>query len=99
MSKYSKTSPYFATDNSKGYLDIMTFRDFTKQDDDILWEVTKKYEHRPDLLAYHLYQDQNLWWVFAMRNSAILKDPVYDMLPGIKIHLPKLSTLRKDLGI
>jgi len=99
MPIYSKTSPYYSSDNSKGYLDIMTFRNFTYETDDVLWEVSKEYEHRPDLLAYKLYQDQNLWWVFSQRNSEVLKDPVYDMVAGVKIYLPKLSTLRKDLGI
>lgn len=99
MAQYSKTSPYYATDGSKGYLDVMTYRNFTAQTDDILWEVTKNYEHRPDLLAYHLYQDQNLWWVFAMRNTSVIKDPIYDMVAGTQIYLPKLSTLRKELGV
>jgi hypothetical protein len=99
MAVYSKTSPYFDTETSKGYLDVMTYRNFTIEDDDILWEVTKNYEHRPDLLAYHLYKDQGLWWVFAMRNGSVLKDPVYDLVAGAKIYLPKISTLRKDLGI
>jgi hypothetical protein len=99
MSAYSKSSAYFATDNSLGYLDVITFRNFTIEDDDILWEVTKNYEHRPDLLAFHLYKDQSLWWVFSMRNSSVIKDPVFDLVAGAKIYLPKLSTLRKDLGI
>jgi hypothetical protein len=34
-----------------------------------------------------------------MRNSSVIKDPVFDLVAGAKIYLPKLSTLRKDLGI
>lgn len=99
MTVYSKTSPYYGTVINQGYLDVMTFRDFQRQEDDIEYEVTKNYENRPDLLAFDLYGDVNLWWVFAMRNPNVIKDSVYDLKSGIKIFLPKLSTLKRDLGI
>lgn len=99
MSNYSKTSPYFTTQIVNGYLDTMTFRDIPNERDDILFEVTATYENRPDLLAYDLYQDAKLWWVFSMRNKRLLKDPVYDLRAGVKIYLPKLSTLKRSLGL
>ena len=55
--------------------------------------------HRPDLLAYDIYKDSRLWWVFAMRNKEILQDPVYDFVPGQVIYIPKLTNIRKALGI
>ena len=99
MNKYKNSSPYFKTEFVNGYLDVMTYRDIPLEADDIIFEVTATYEHRPDLLAYDLYRDANLWWVFSMRNKSILKDPVFDLNPGIKIYLPKLSTLKKTLGL
>jgi hypothetical protein len=99
MSTYSKSSPYYNTEIVNNYLDIINFRDIPKEKDDILFEVTATYEHRPDLLAYDLYQDQKLWWVFALRNKSIIKDPVFDLVAGVKIYLPKASTLQRVLGI
>ena len=96
---YSKTSPYYKTQVVNGYLDVMEFRDLPVQRDDILFEVTATYENRPDLLAYDLYKDSSLWWVFAVRNKKIIKDPVYDLVAGVKIYLPKMSTLKSVLGI
>ncbi len=96
---YSKTSPYYKTSISNGYLDVITFRDIPNERDDILFEVTATYEHRPDLLAHDLYKDSKLWWVFAVRNKRTIKDPVYDLKPGVKIYLPKMSTLKSALGI
>lgn len=96
---YNKTSPYYTTQLLNGYLDIMSFRDIPYQTDDLLFEVTNTYENRPDLLAYDLYQDASLWWVFAMRNKSKIKDPVFDLVAGAKIYLPKLSTLNSVLGI
>jgi hypothetical protein len=52
------------------------------------------------LLAYHLYNDSRLWWVFAARNPNRLGfDPYFDFVAGIQIYIPKLETLRQYLGI
>jgi hypothetical protein len=77
----------------------MKFRDIPAETDDILFEVTSTYENRPDLLAYDLYSDVNLWWVFAVRNKSTIKDPTFDLVAGVKIYLPKLSSIKKSLGI
>lgn len=99
LGDYNKTSPYHATEVVNNYLDILNLRDFPYQRDDILFEVTATYEYRPDLLAYDLYRDSRLWWVFAVRNRSLIKDPVYDLRAGVKIYLPKLSTLKNSLGL
>ena len=99
MATYNKTSPYYATSEKNGYLDIIAFREIVAQVDDILFTVTKNYENRPDLLAYDLYKDVNLWWVFAVRNKTVIKDPVFDMVAGTKIYLPKITTIKSSLGI
>jgi hypothetical protein len=96
---YSKESPYFRTEIVNGYLDVMSLRDLPNEKDDILFEITNTYENRPDLLAYDLYQDARLWWVFSIRNKNKLKDPIYDMKAGTKIYLPKMTTIKKVLGI
>lgn len=99
MSIYKKSSPYATTQIVNNYLDVINFRNIPYEQDDHIFEITKTYENRPDLLAYDLYQDSNLWWVFAVRNTALIKDPVYDFVAGKKIFLPKLSTLKSSLGI
>jgi hypothetical protein len=50
------------------------------------------------LLAYSVYGTSKLWWVFAQRNMDVLKDPVFDLVAGIKIYLPKQDQLQKFLG-
>ena len=99
MTTYNKTSPYYNTSINNNDLDVINFRDIPKEKDDILFEVTATYENRPDLLAYDLYKDHKLWWVFAVRNKSVIKDPVFDLVAGVKIYLPKASTLQKVLGI
>ena len=99
MSNYSLSSPYYSTSQTAGYLGIMNFRDIPVQKDDVLFVLTKNYEHRPDLLAGDLYGDVKLWWIFAVRNKSTIQDPIFDMTAGTAIYLPQLHTLKTVLGI
>lgn len=99
MTEYSALSPYFTTNLNNGYLDVMNFRDIPAEADDIVFTVTKTYEHRPDLLAFDIYGDVRLWWVFAVRNPSRIKDPVYDLEAGTVIYLPKITTIKKALEL
>jgi hypothetical protein len=99
MAFYSGSSPYASTSVGKGYLDIVNFRNIPANSDDFLFEVTQQYSMRPDLLAHDVYGDVGLWWVFAVRNKDVIRDPVFDMLAGQRIYIPKPDTLRDTLGI
>jgi hypothetical protein len=100
MVNYSTTSPWFLTNiKSDSYLDIYESRSIPKDPNDILFEITPQYTYRPDLLSFDLYSTPKLWWVFAVRNPDILKDPVFDFTAGTEIFLPKKSTLSSSVGL
>ena len=99
MSMYNKYSPYANTSIVNGYLDVINFRNIPGERDDVEFVITNTYENRPDLLAYDLYQDEKLWWVFAVRNKSKIKDPVFGMTAGLKIFLPKITTIKRVLGL
>ena len=100
MANYGKTSPYGNTKlTTSGELGFFSIRPVPAEDDDILYTIEPQYSHRPDLLAYDLYNTSKLWWVFAQRNMDIIKDPVFDMVAGVEIFLPKGPTLRNVLGV
>jgi hypothetical protein len=71
------------------YLDIMEpiIGDISAYD---VYSVTliAKYNERPDMLAYDLFSNSNLWWVFAEFNQDILKDPIMDFKSGLTIQVP-----------
>jgi hypothetical protein len=96
---YPQTSPYYLSKiyNNK-FLDFMTNRPIPLNPLDQYWEITQTYSLRPDLLAYDLYDDSNLWWVFAQRNPNTIKDPLFDFVTGTKIYLPQLPVLKTALG-
>jgi hypothetical protein len=95
---YTSTSPYYQTNFTQFYLDVMVNRPIPKESDDTLWVVTQTYQYRPDMLAFDLYGDAGLWWVFYQRNPNTLTAPPLDFAPGVRIYLPKESTLRSVLG-
>jgi hypothetical protein len=97
---YSASSPYYLTPIYQNlFLDMMVNRDIPKLSNDSYWEITTQYNLRPDLLAFDLYQDGRLWWVFAQRNPNRLKDPIFDFVTGTGIYLPDESTIKQALGI
>jgi len=99
MAKYGSQSPWGRTKVvNKNYLNVLQIRPVPKSDDDVLYEVQPQFTHRPDLLAFSVYGSSKLWWVFAQRNMDVLKDPVFDLEAGVKIYLPRASTLQKFLG-
>lgn len=100
MASYSTSSPWKNTPivNSQ-YLGILRIRPVPAENDDQLIEIPPQYTYRPDLLAYDLYKDRSLWWVFAQRNMDVIKDPIYDFIPGVRIYLPKPQNVRRVLGL
>jgi hypothetical protein len=98
MANYNATSPYFTTPYAQFYLDNMVNRPIPKENDDNLITLNQTYQYRPDLLAYDLYQESNLWWVFYQRNPNTLTAPPWDFEAGKMIYIPKITTLRSTLG-
>lgn len=97
---YPITSPYYNTDTVNGqFLDVMISRTVNGTPSDVYWEIPPVYNCRPDLLAYDLYGDSRLWWVFAQRNPNTLKDPLYDFTTGTNIFIPTMDYLKSALGI
>ena len=97
--KYKKTSPWAATKQNRLYLDILSIRPVPAESDDFRYVIENQYRHRPDLLAFDLYGDPKLWWVFVQRNMDVIKDCIYDFEPGTVIFIPKKSNLQNFLGI
>lgn len=98
MATYTSTSPYFTTPYTQFYLDNMVNRPIPRDNDDVLFKINQTYQYRPDLLAYDLYQNPGLWWVFYQRNPNTLVAPPWDFDVGVGIYLPKITTLKSVLG-
>lgn len=98
MSDYSPLSPYYSTGINQFYLDVMVDRPIPKLTSDVLFTINQTYQYRPDLLAYDLYQQPGLWWVFYQRNPNTLTAPPWDFEAGRAIYLPQIDTLKAVLN-
>lgn len=96
---YRNTSPWYTTTTKQDYLDVLTIRPVSAETDDFLYTIESQYTFRPDLLAFDLYGDATLWWVFIQRNLNVLQDPIFDFIPGKKIYIPKSGSLKTVLGL
>jgi hypothetical protein len=76
----------------------MVNRPIPSEADDRLFLINQTYQYRPDLLAFDLYDNATLWWVFYQRNPNTLTAPPWDFVANTQIYLPKLSVLRSALG-
>jgi len=99
MATYTVASPYANTPQNNLYLELLNIRPVPAETDDFLYVIENQFKHRPDLLSFMIYGTPKLWWVFVQRNMEVLKDPIYDFLPGVQIYIPKKTNLFKFLGI
>jgi hypothetical protein len=98
MATYDSTSPYYTTGYSQFFLDTMTNRPIPILPDDLSFVINLTYQYRPDLLAFDLYSNPGLWWVFYQRNPNTLTKPPLDFAVGVEIFLPRIATLQTVLG-
>jgi hypothetical protein len=99
MTTYAKTSPYYGTTLWGKFLDVWPGRTILPDTTDAVYQIDPIYNGRPDLLAYDLYKDTGLWWVFFVRNPDALQDPLQDFRSGSIIYVPTLATLKRALGL
>lgn len=89
---YGNDSCYAVTSIYGNYMGYYVHRTIDEADDDV--EITMdmhRYVGRPDLLAYDLYGDQKLWWVFGVRNG--WDDPINDLTLGLEMIIPSYTTI------
>jgi len=96
---YAKTSPYYNTTTKGFYLDVWNGITIPPDITDALYQIDSPYNRRPDLLAYDMYKDTGLWWVFAVRNPDVLLDPLLNFVTGTVIYVPARTTVQQALGI
>lgn len=99
VAKYSSTSPYYNTTTWGPFLDVWAGKTIPANVTDAVYQIDPIYANRPDLLAYDMYQDSTLWWVFALRNPDTLIDPIFSFTPPTIIYVPTYNTVKSALGL
>lgn len=83
-----------ATQRDAQFLDVNQLPAVTRSTKDEVYTIPPEFDGRPDLLAHLAYDSSHLWWVFAMRNPDIIKDPIRDFKAGLRIMLPSADNVK-----
>jgi len=76
------------------FLDLNNLPKLKPSVNDESYTINAMYAERPDMLAFQLYGSTRLWWVFALRNPDLLKDPITDFKEGLTIFLPSAENVK-----
>ena len=85
-------------DTFEGFLDLNELPRMPKSVEDQVYVIEARYHERPDLLAFDRYGSSRLWWVFALKNPDIIKDPLNDFKPGVMIKIPSPEIIKNMMG-
>lgn len=59
---------------------------------DVFYVMEKKFEGRPDLIAYTFYGESLLWWFICQYNSIL--DPDAELVAGVVLRIPTPDRLQ-----
>lgn len=60
--------------------------------------VPPECEHRIDLFSYQQYGSSRYWWLIALANADLIKDPIWDFTAGLTVLVPKDTALLEKLA-
>lgn len=95
---FLNTSPWYETEQTSWYTGIMKPRSIPSHSTDYTLLVDAKYDEKPGLLAYDLFGDQRLFWVFQSMNRDLIVDPIFDLKAGLTITVPTSTRLNAALS-
>jgi hypothetical protein len=96
-SLYTNKSYLRNTGYRKFFLDVANLPkiDTTKGDYIV---VPMECENRMDLFSYQQYGSSRLWWVIALANADMIKDPIWDFKSGMQVFVPRDSDLLEKIA-
>ncbi len=94
---YSLYSPYAKTKQT-WHLGYNLPASIIPADSDSEYEIPNIYHEQPWRLAKELYGNERLYYIFALLNSDLIEDPVYDFTAGKTIRIPTLQRVQQWLN-
>lgn len=94
---YSQYSPYSKVTQTT-YLDYNLPLVLYPADSDYDYTIPNQYDVQPWRLANELYGNERLYYIFALLNSDLLVDPIYDFTAGLVISVPTLARVQTWLN-
>jgi hypothetical protein len=60
--------------------------------------VPPECENRIDLFSYQQYGSSRYWWMIALANADLIKDPIWDFTAGLTVLVPRDTALLEKLA-
>lgn len=60
--------------------------------------VPPECENRIDLFSYQQYGSSRYWWMIALANADLIKDPIWDFTSGLTVLVPRDTALLEKLA-
>jgi hypothetical protein len=92
MTSYDRKSYLNNTSFKKFYLDVANFPSTANMTGNYI-VVPPECNNRIDLFSYQQYGSSRLWWVIALANADIVKDPIWDFISGLTLLVPDRGIL------
>jgi hypothetical protein len=86
--KYSNKSFLKNTEIRTFFLDVSNLPKIPLVNGDRI-QVPPECENRIDLFSYQQYGSSRLWWVIALANADIIRDPTWDFKAGMVVFVPR----------
>lgn len=93
-SNYSSSSPWANTEQT-WYLSYYKNNKFLPSSTDNWFKIPLSMKEQPWKLSYKLYNNEKLYYIFALLNPDILVDPIYDFQENIIIRVPTQDRVNK----
>lgn len=97
MIKTTGINQYSNTPVTDFYLNIANFptvENMLRNKQPVYITVDPKFQYRPDLLSYSLYNNSSLWWVIVLLNRNQLQDPIRDLKAGMTLRTLSASDIK-----
>ena len=92
------TKSYLRDTGYRGfYLDIAKLPKLSNVTGDMV-VVPMECENRIDLFSFQQYGSSRYWWLIALANADIIKDPIWDFTAGLTVIVPRDSVLLEKLS-
>ena len=93
MTHFDNKSFYKKTQDDGFFLGYYEPISIKPDSSDYYVEIPTKYDLKPGLMAYDLYGNAQLLWVFSVMNRDTINDPLFDFRAGKIIRIPTKSRL------
>jgi hypothetical protein len=96
-SSYDSNSYLRDTSYKNSYLDVAKLPVISNVTGDYVI-VPTECENRMDLFSYQQYGSSRYWWMIALANADLIKDPIWDFTAGLTVLVPRDTALLEKLA-